>query len=190
VFYFLMLRYKGHTVIATVKGGARFSGILATAPADNGELSVAIHLARALDVPPGTSSEPKLALLILAKDLVELSAEDVDLDARTAQPSAAEVWKTDADISGAATPSGNRPLQKWEAAPHEVSAAAGLEDDARPSARVWDQFSVNERLFGAKSDYEEEFYTTKIDRTAKDYKERERRAMQIAQEILSVSVTL
>jgi hypothetical protein len=183
----LISPYKGHTVVATVKGGARFSGILATAPADNGELSVALHLTHALDAPSGAASEPKRALLILAKDLVELSADDVDVDRRTAQPPAAEAWKTDTDISGAATPGGNRPLQKWEAAPDEGAVAGGLEDDTKPSSRVWDQFSVNERLFGAKSNYEEELYTTKIDRTAKDFKEREKRAMQLAQEILSVS---
>jgi hypothetical protein len=181
---------KGHPVVATVKGGARFSGILATAPADNGELSVALQLARPLDPPPGASQEPKKALLILAKDLVELSADDVDVDRRFPHPSTAEAWKTDADISGSASPSANRPLQRWEAAPDISSVAGGLEDNAKPSSRVWDQFLVNERLFGTKSDYEEELYTTKIDRTAKDFKEREKRAMQIAQEILSVCIAI
>jgi hypothetical protein len=53
------------------------------------------------------------------------------------------------------------------------------------SSVPWDQFETNARLFGAKTDYDEEIYTTKLDRSTADYKKRERHADRIASEILS-----
>ena len=49
---------------------------------------------------------------------------------------------------------------------------------------AWNQFEVNERLFGVKANFDEDLYTTKLDRNAPDYKERERWAAGIANEIL------
>ena len=51
----------------------------------------------------------------------------------------------------------------------------------------WDQFATNEKLFGVKTSFDEEVYTTKLDRSGPDFKERERKAQQIANEILGVS---
>lgn len=51
----------------------------------------------------------------------------------------------------------------------------------------WDQFAANEARFGVKSNYEETLYTTKLDKSAKDYKDRERKAEQLAKEIMNVS---
>nr|GEW58533.1 hypothetical protein [Tanacetum cinerariifolium] len=46
----------------------------------------------------------------------------------------------------------------------------------------WDQFKANAELFGVKSTFNEELYTTKLDRGA-NMKEREREALRIAREI-------
>jgi len=54
----------------------------------------------------------------------------------------------------------------------------------------WDQFSVNEQLFGVKGCFDEDLYTTKLDRTAPDFKERERKAQKIANEIIGVRPSL
>lgn len=56
-----------------------------------------------------------------------------------------------------------------------------------PTNKPWDQFEANKKLFGLKSDYDEEIYTTKLDRNKPDYKEREKAAIKIANEILRVS---
>lgn len=50
----------------------------------------------------------------------------------------------------------------------------------------WNQFTANEKLFGVTTSFDEDVYTTKLDRTAPDYKERERKAQRIANEILGV----
>lgn len=51
----------------------------------------------------------------------------------------------------------------------------------------WDQFAANEKLFGLTTDFDEELYTTRLDRSAPDYKERERWAIEKANEIQKVS---
>lgn len=50
----------------------------------------------------------------------------------------------------------------------------------------WDQFATNEKLYGLKTDYNEEFYTTKLDRSGADYRQREQKAAQLEREILKV----
>ena len=49
--------------------------------------------------------------------------------------------------------------------------------------RGWDQFEANATLFGVKSTFNEELYTTKLDR-GPNMREREREASRIAREIL------
>ena len=51
------------------------------------------------------------------------------------------------------------------------------------SGGEWDQFKANEERFGVKSDYDENIYTTKIDRNNPLYAMRERKAALIAREI-------
>jgi hypothetical protein len=48
--------------------------------------------------------------------------------------------------------------------------------------RGWDQFETNEMLFGVKSTFDEELYTTKLERGPR-MKELEREAVRIAREI-------
>lgn len=71
-----------------------------------------------------------------------------------------------------------RDLQRWE--PLD-STDAGLSLEA--SSGPWDQFQANEQRFGLKSDYDENIYTTRIDRSRPDYRQREAEARRIAQEI-------
>lgn len=52
----------------------------------------------------------------------------------------------------------------------------------------WDQFETNERLFGARSNYDETFYTTRIDRSDPTYKQKEAQAARIAREIEGTDV--
>lgn len=54
----------------------------------------------------------------------------------------------------------------------------------------WDQFAVNEKLFGVKTNFDEDTYTTKLDRSGADFKEREKRAQRLANEIIGVRITL
>ena len=51
----------------------------------------------------------------------------------------------------------------------------------------WDQFETNEHLFGVTTtDFNEDFYTTKLDRNSGEYRLREKEAVRLAREIESV----
>lgn len=107
-----------------------------------------------------------------------------------------EAFKTDTDISKS-NATRERPLQAWADDIPENSTASGRggfsnNDDVTfgvgaSSGTNWDQFAANEKLFGVKAGFDEEAYTTKLDRNAPDFKEKEKKAQQLANEILSVS---
>jgi PAB1-binding protein PBP1 len=92
-------------------------------------------------------------------------------------------FRTDTDISQKKGLVRERELQAWQ------PDAPNVPQDETFGATgniTWDQFAVNEKLFGVKTNFDEEAYTTKLDRSAPDYKERERKAQRIANEILGV----
>ena len=45
---------------------------------------------------------------------------------------------------------------------------------------------MNEKLFGVKAGFDEDAYTTRLDRAHPEFRERERKAMRIANEINGV----
>lgn len=93
-------------------------------------------------------------------------------------------FRTDADISGGLS-RGERPLQRWV-----PDAGADVDLSLDPGGRTdWDQFETNNRLFGASSTYDENIYTTQIDRSAPSYQRREAEAAKIAREIERTSST-
>ena len=102
-------------------------------------------------------------------------------------------FRTDADISHKKGAGRERDLQAWIPGSDTVPPPDGLvgdDDTFGPGANgntSWDQFTANETLFGVKASFDEDLYTTKLDRSAPDFKERERKAQRIANEIIGVS---
>ena len=58
-----------------------------------------------------------------------------------------------------------------------------LDGGSKPNGQAWDQFEANQRLYGVTTNYDEAFYTTTIDRSHPEYKQREARAERLAREI-------
>ena len=119
------------------------------------------------------------------------------IPSRVAPPPAA--FKTDTDISQKAVPRRERELQAWQSDNAEFNGAAA--QAGAPNTRnvdeltfgagsggTWDQFATNEKLFGITANFDEDAYTTRLDRNAPDFKERERKAQQLANEIMNVSL--
>jgi len=69
-------------------------------------------------------------------------------------------------------------LQKFDFA-GDKNVDLSLDD----SGKGWDQFEANERLYGVKSDYDENLYTTTINRSDPSYRQRAAAAERIAREI-------
>jgi PAB1-binding protein PBP1 len=77
----------------------------------------------------------------------------------------------------------NRELQPWipdkdEAKMEGLSSAAGAN---QPGGGKWDQFEVNQRQFGVETTFDEDLYTTKLDRNNAGISEKD--AARIAKEI-------
>jgi hypothetical protein len=196
-----------------LKGGVRVQGILAAATPADQDLSLALRQAVYLDRDV-SNAVPKPSLLINGRDLLEIDASDLSFDSPGPQNGTApatenikrptlavqnketDSFRIDVDISNdrlRASVGQGRQLQAW----------GGLEDDSleggidggssggggggfENGGRGWDQFAANERQFGLKTDYDEEIYTTKLDKSGKDYKSREARAAQLEREIMKV----
>ncbi|KAG5945212.1 hypothetical protein E4U53_006752 [Claviceps sorghi] len=88
-------------------------------------------------------------------------------------------FRTDTAISNGRF--GNeRTLQPWV-----PDASDGLDGslEASSSSGPWDQFAANEKLFGLKTDYDENMYTTAINKTHPQFRERMAAAERKAKEI-------
>ncbi|KAI9472063.1 MAG: hypothetical protein EXX96DRAFT_622243 [Benjaminiella poitrasii] len=187
---FLLGNLIGTVVEVTVKDGSKFKGIFHGASTE-GELGIALKLAQKIYDPSSpiekdkTNPNPiKNTLLIFSKDLVEMNAENLDLT--TSETPDRNTFKTDSDISGKLDIR-ERELHKWT----PDDALGLLEGDLESSNDKgnWDQFAANEKLFGLKTDFDEEIYTTPLNRSAPGYKDREKRAIQVANEIQKSTAT-
>lgn len=72
-----------------------------------------------------------------------------------------------------------RELKPWEPA---ADSSSSLSLSASGNS-TWNQFETNERLYGVKTDYDENIYTTSIDRSHPSYKQRMAAADRLAREI-------
>ncbi|UKZ77674.1 hypothetical protein TrVFT333_005398 [Trichoderma virens FT-333] len=88
-------------------------------------------------------------------------------------------FRTDAAISNGRF-GAQRTLQPW--VPDKSDAIDGSLEKST-SAAGWDQFAENERLFGLKTDYDENIYTTAINKDHPQYRERIAAADKKAREI-------
>lgn len=191
-FNYLLIKSIGSQAIATVGSGLRYKGVVSVADSSNGNLSVVLsnpeHVDNVLGQSSGEQELPK-ELIIQSRDLMDLQLFEVDLVPVSKQkaPSGgnAEVeaivggFKTDTDISGNLQVK-ERDLQKWTPEGDDL-VLEGLEDSSSHGA--WDQFEVNEKKFGVQSSWDENLYTTRLDKSAPDYLIRLKEAEKIAKEI-------
>ncbi|KAI0900746.1 hypothetical protein F4806DRAFT_491634 [Annulohypoxylon nitens] len=90
-------------------------------------------------------------------------------------------FRTDSAISTTPRPGRERVLQPWVGPSSSDGLDLSLEKSSGGGA--WDQFAANERQFGIKSTYDENIYTTAIDKSHPQYKERVAAAEKKAREI-------
>ncbi|EMD33528.1 hypothetical protein CERSUDRAFT_142553 [Gelatoporia subvermispora B] len=184
----------GTTITLTTRTHTRYEGVVAATGPEGDTLGVSLRNVRDL----GTPGAPLRDHLFVAATNIETWLSG-PADARAPTDS----FKTDTDISQKTAPRRERELQAWQP-PSETPASAGSptpgatspppgpgraadEETFGPGAGAggaWDQFAANERLFGVRAGFDEDVYTTRIDRSAPDFKERERRAALIASEIM------
>lgn len=90
-------------------------------------------------------------------------------------------FRTDTAISNSRF--GNeRTLQRWVPDADDTFDGS-LEKPSNNRSGGWDQFAENERLFGLKTDYDEHYYTTAIDKSHPQFTKRMAAAERTAKEI-------
>ena len=98
----------------------------------------------------------------------------------------ASSFRTDSAISGARNQGEGRTLQKWQPdGPADTDGSLESGNMRSSGGAVWDQFAENKRLFNIETDYDENIYTTTIDKSHPQYKQRMADADRKAKEIIN-----
>ncbi|KAA3478459.1 polyadenylate-binding protein-interacting protein 3-like isoform X1 [Gossypium australe] len=184
----------GHMVEVHVKNGSIYSGIFHATDAEK-DFGIVLKMARL--VKDGTlqgnkavtefiSKAPTKILIIPAKELVQVIAKDVavtsDGFASELQHEKQQELLIDSVISQSRHVGLERELEPW-VPDEDYPQCPDLENIFSGSwNRNWDQFETNQKLFGVKSTFNEELYTTKLERGPQT-RELEKEAMRIAREI-------
>lgn len=184
----------GHPVEVQVKNGSTYSGIFHATNAER-EFGIVLKMARLTkdcsfkvqkfasdSVGKGLSK----TMIIPAKELVQVIAKDVAVTGNElindVQHEKRRDIMIDSYISQSKFVEVERELGRW--APDEDDPQCPELENIFDGTwnRHWDQFETNAALFGVKSTFDEELYTTKLER-GPQMKELEREALRIAKEI-------
>ncbi|XP_074580137.1 polyadenylate-binding protein-interacting protein 4-like isoform X2 [Curcuma longa] len=180
----------GHHVEVHVKNGSIISGIFHATNADR-DFEIVLKMAQV--VKDGSMREQKSSrdnittpqlMIVPARELVQLLAKDVSLDEFTKGHSneKGKDLLIDSVISHSHHLETERELTPW-IPDEEYPECPELENIFDGTLdRNWDQFEANAALFGVKSTFNEEIYTTKLER-GPQMKEREKIASRIVREI-------
>ncbi|KAF8071968.1 hypothetical protein FPV67DRAFT_1483313 [Lyophyllum atratum] len=164
----------GTTITISTKTAQRYEGVIASTSGEGDTTGVTLKDVKEISNPGAPLKE---TLFVASTNIDTWSSGPAD-----AKPSNGETFRTDTDISQRKGGGRERELQQWSAGADALSTD---DDTFGPLNNTsWDQFAVNEKLFGVKTNFDENLYTTKLDRSAADFKERERHAQRIANEII------
>ncbi|PYI03332.1 putative PAB1 binding protein [Aspergillus sclerotiicarbonarius CBS 121057] len=191
---FLFTSFIGLTATITTRNGEKFTGIFSSSSLEPSDSSFVLKMVqrppkadqnRANGVSEASSpfmgSAPDHSMSFDVKDVVDISVPNVTTADVTAKGSNGTPvgFRTDADISGNLAMR-ERTLKRWEPA---ADTDVDLSLETTNNSTGWDQFEANARLFGATSSYDENIYTTQIDRSDPAYRQKEADAARIAREI-------
>lgn len=171
----------GTTVTIQTKTAQRYEGVVASTSSEGDTTGVTLKDAKEISNPGAPLKDQHF---IASTNIETWSSGPAD-----AKLPNGDTFRTDTDISQKKGSGRERELQQWQPGvdvPPGGVPNQGDEDTfgSGASRGPWDQFAANEKLFGVKTQFDENLYTTKLDRSAADFKEREREAQRIANEII------
>ncbi|KAI9760308.1 MAG: Bud site selection protein 6 [Chaenotheca gracillima] len=199
---FLLANVIGLSASVTTKSGDNFEGIFSGSSFEPNETAFILKMAKQTKHGSSTQangvgetlveyvgSGQEHVMAFEMKDVVHLQTANISLHESPTKSTngASSAFRTDADISGNLALR-ERTLKRWEPSSGpdaDMNTDTFGETAAQGSGRPWDQFAENEKKFGVKSDYDENIYTTTIDRSNPLYKQRAAAAERIAREIES-----
>ncbi|KAJ7494722.1 hypothetical protein B0H11DRAFT_915071 [Mycena galericulata] len=177
----------GTTITLLTKTSQRYEGVIASTGGEGDTTGVTLRDVKEISNPGGPLKD---SLFIASTNIDTWSSGPAD-----AKVPNGDSFRTDTDISQKKPAPRERELQAWQPSADAAALAiggGGIGDEATfgaGSKGQWDQFNVNEKLFGVKTSFDEDAYTTKLDRSAPDFKEREREAQRIANEIIGAGTS-
>ncbi|KAG1719146.1 hypothetical protein EDB19DRAFT_1787389 [Suillus lakei] len=182
----------GTTITLTTKTAQRYEGVISSTVSEGDTAGITLKDVKEISKPGAPLKE---SFFIPSTNIDTWQSGPAD--AKMPVPNG-DSFRTDADISKNKS-TRERELQAWQpTATASSPPTAGVQHDGLgdevtfgpgSGANIsWDQFAANEQMFGVTTTFDEEVYTTKLDRTAADYKERERKAQRIASEILNGAI--
>lgn len=183
----------GHHVEVQVKDGSVYSGIFHATNAEK-DFGIILRMARLTKdgssrgqkATADVSKAPSKTLIITAKDLVQVVAKGVSVTreelSHEVQHEKQQELMLDSSISQSRFVEMERELEPWVPDEHDPQCPELDNIFDGPWNRSWDQFETNEALFGVKSTFDEELYTTKLER-GPNMEELEKKALRIAREI-------
>ncbi|KAL4589266.1 hypothetical protein LXL04_002172 [Taraxacum kok-saghyz] len=182
----------GHQVEVQVIDGSVYSGIFHATNAEK-DFGIILKMAKITksgssqgqkSIPDSVQKPPSKTLIIPAKDLVQVFAKSVSV---TRDGSMNDVHHDDILIDSSISQSRHADLERelapWVPDDDDTDCPELDNTFERHWNRGWDQFEANATLFGVKSTFNEELYTTKLDRGGPQMREIEREALRIAREI-------
>ncbi|KAF8638303.1 hypothetical protein AX17_002323 [Amanita inopinata Kibby_2008] len=171
----------GTTIVLSTKTAQRYEGVVFSTTGEGDTAGVTLK-----DVKEVTNLGAPLKehLFIASTNIDTWSSGPADV-----KPSNGDTFRTDTDISQKKGLLRERELQAWLPGADVPNMTLGQTDDTfgAMANAGWDQFAVNEKLFGVKTNFDEDVYTTRLDRSAADFKERERKAQRLANEIMGTA---
>mmetsp|Transcript_12623 Transcript_12623/g.46115 ORF Transcript_12623/g.46115 Transcript_12623/m.46115 type:complete len:474 (+) Transcript_12623:332-1753(+) len=192
-FTYAVTNLIGLPVELQVKNGSVYEGVFhASNMSQPGEFGVVLKMAKLVkdtNLREGQvkmAEKPQKVMAFASQDIVQLVSKNFQwlnhtTRAATDRSNGEDSFRTDAAI-GAGRGGKDRELHRW-VPDEDGTPLEGLASDATGS---WDQFAENKRLFGVKSSFDENVYTTRLQKpkTEEDHR-REREAERIAREIES-----
>ncbi|KAL8283039.1 hypothetical protein RB597_010427 [Gaeumannomyces tritici] len=173
---------EGQRVRISLNTGAEFEGIYANNQADPSTFFLRMVQQRRIAGDMANGANKPQNMTISRKDVADarpVGGNANKNDAKTANGNRPG-FRTDSAISNTRQ-GGERALQPWQ--PDGGSDVNMSLESSSNDGRPWDQFAANERLFNVKTNYHENIYTTTIDKSHPQYKERLAAADKKAREI-------
>ena len=179
----------GQRVTVFLYDGAVFEGTLDSFDTESTKNEFALILRMATMLRPGREVIDPSIKAGITFELMNIRFDDMaELKAAAASSSSSGGIGTDAAISKKKGDFGKeRELHRWLPEDESIGNPATLSTSMNASNSSWDQFATNEKLFGLKTDFNEEMYTTKLDRNSAHIKANEAKAERIAKEIMMAS---
>ena len=180
-FRWIILKLVGHVVRVRCVDHKTFEGLLHDAAASSGGVSVELRHVR--QVGASVLIKHQEALALSSQEIESIDAVNVHWLMDKSVRHSRRGFNTDTGISRAPGFEQPRELVAWT----DDSGAldVNLEDLGFEQGSSWDQFATAKEQWGFQSTYDENLYTTRLDKGSSTYKQKAAEAERIAHEIMN-----